>query len=221
MRCRRLLQKGLSLLEILMAMIVITMVMMAVATVYPGGYKLNETNRLTSRATEIARGIVEEINARPIVGAEGVPSGNIDFLSLYSIRSQSQGGPGWTPSVSQTYMWPYHYYMTVNEWQENCPVYCWGAGDITEPNKNDALNVRKFFYLPCNDPKAPDGIIIEGITPAPDPWAVPLPAINLTDSRLVRIQVTVAWQEYRGTNPTPITKFVSLISWRTDNKIDY
>jgi prepilin-type N-terminal cleavage/methylation domain-containing protein len=185
-------QKGLSLLEILMAVILLAMCIMATATVFPGGYKLNMSNRYANQATEYARGIMEEINARPFVSL-GVPG--IDNLSLQSLA-------GWNYALSETNMWPFHFYTSVNDWKTNCPVRCWATGG------------DKFFFLPeqaSSNPPYPKGI---EIVPYPG-WGEP----PQTQARMAKIQVTVAWKEFRGS--LEVTKFVSIVSWRTDNKLDF
>jgi len=76
---------GFSLLEIIVTIILLTIVLMAMATVFPSGYRLNQKNRNTTRAAEIANGIMEEINNLPFYGA-----GN----TLQTLTS-------WTPRVWQ------------------------------------------------------------------------------------------------------------------------
>jgi len=186
-------QKGLSLLEILMAVILLAMVIMATATVFPGGYKLNISNRYSNQATEYARGIMEEINARPFTSL-GVPG--IDNLSLQNLSA-------WNYALSETNLWPFHFYANATDWKANCPVRCWSAG------------ADKFFFLPelaTSAPPAPRGIDIV----AYPGWGSIVPQ---TQARMAKIQVTVAWKEYRG--KLEVTKFVSIVSWRTDNKLDF
>ncbi|MDQ7821893.1 MAG: type II secretion system protein [Candidatus Eremiobacteraeota bacterium] len=222
-------ERGLSILEIIIAVILLAMVIMATACVYPGGYKLNETNKLANQATEIARGIAEEINMRPFYTSN---LSGIDALSIWKLAIKNNTA-GWTPTLSNTYCWPYHFYGDDNTtWQQNCPVYCWGDDDPAnlrsfKTNVLDQQNPPKVFYLPH---------VVSGSTPTAQN---PLPGIHITvfpdfnvstefpdnisgtQSRMAKISVTVAWIEFRGSSGLLVPKSVTVTSWRTDNKMDY
>lgn len=199
-------QKGLTLLEILLAIVLLAMVIMATATVYPGGYKLNATNRYTNQATDYARGIIEEINMRPFSGPTGISPTAIESLSLQTLNN---GGSGWSYGVTESFLWPFHYWPnSATDWQTNCPVGCWTNVNNTNP---DGANY-KFFYLPVGETGVPNGISVQFL-PASSPS-------NPTDTIMAKIEVTVAWHEFRH-DRTPITKYVTLTSWRTNNKNDF
>jgi len=54
-------QKGVSLLELIISIMIFSIALMAFAFVFPSGYRLNMKNRRESRAAEIAEGIFNEI----------------------------------------------------------------------------------------------------------------------------------------------------------------
>lgn len=75
--------RGYSILEILITIVLLTTVILAMATVFPSGYRLNQKNRNFTKAAEAANGIMEEINNLPFSGAG---------VSLQSLTA-------WTPQV--------------------------------------------------------------------------------------------------------------------------
>lgn len=62
-------QKGVSLLEILVSLMLLCSVMMTFAMVFPSGYRLNLKNRMESKASKIANGIANKIQNVDFVGA--------------------------------------------------------------------------------------------------------------------------------------------------------
>lgn len=224
-------ERGLSLIEILMAIMVLTAAIMAVATVYPGGYKLNETNRYANQATEIARGIMEEICALPFITpaeATSNPTGSLGRLSLSGNTAAGIIGlDSWDPTMSNTYNFPYHYYgegtINNNKWKEQCPVLCWDStispssikSSLKSSNKLSSTSREglKFFLPPSGYTTAPKGISINKYPADSTQWFSTLP---LTSSRLAKIEVTVAWVEFR--NDAMIEKYITIDTWRTDNK---
>ncbi|MCE1249081.1 MAG: prepilin-type N-terminal cleavage/methylation domain-containing protein [Firmicutes bacterium] len=61
-------QKGVSLLELLISIMLLTTVMMTFAMVFPGGYRLNLKNRMESKASKIANGILYKMQNMPFLG---------------------------------------------------------------------------------------------------------------------------------------------------------
>ncbi|GEM_PF-1729092 len=217
---------GLTILEILIAIALLMMVIMATAMVYPGGYKLNETNRLANQATEIARGIVEELMMRPFTTPGGATAG-IDSISLQTVSN-------WTPNFYIAYncKWPYYDgSAALVDWQKQSPVVSWwgattaGGTDGMKAYLEDTSHGfgKKVFFLPPNgfEGNVPRGIRIQSY---PADFALPLNEPN-RQGRLVQIEVTVAWIEARmqaqGAASTLITKFITLNAWRTENKFDF
>ncbi|MHC9540379.1 MAG: hypothetical protein AB9903_12750 [Vulcanimicrobiota bacterium] len=213
--CKKL--RGLTILEILIAMALLMMVIMATAMVYPSGYKLNETNRYANQATEIARGIVEELMMRPFTSPGGAATGIIN-ISLVSLTN-------WSPDFSETNCWPYYNGSIGNEWKRQSPVASWFEDTEVQDMKNSleddsSAGGKKFFFLPPQGFKAnaQKGIIIQSY---PD-FSLP---VDIKQGRMVKIEVTVAWIEARiraqGATSTLITKWVTLNAWRTENKFDF
>jgi type II secretory pathway pseudopilin PulG len=61
-------QKGISLLELLISLILFGIVMITFAMVFPGGYRLSLKNRNESKATKIAEGIIYEVQKLNFLG---------------------------------------------------------------------------------------------------------------------------------------------------------
>lgn len=54
-------QKGVSLIELMVSIMIFTTALMAFAMVFPSGYRLNYKTRMESRAAKIAEGLVQKI----------------------------------------------------------------------------------------------------------------------------------------------------------------
>ncbi|MGV8123446.1 MAG: hypothetical protein AB2L14_27145 [Candidatus Xenobiia bacterium LiM19] len=217
--------RGMTILEILIAMALLMMVIMATAMVYPSGYKLNETNRYANQATEIARGIVEELMMRPFTTPGGASTG-INAISLQTLTN-------WTPDFwnDNNVHWPYYDGGTNdNEWKKQSPVASWfnitdvqDMKDALENKNNDHVYGKKFFFLPPQgfEANAQKGIVIQSY---PTNFALPLSDSD-KQGRMAKIEVTVAWIEARmraqGAASTLIAKWVTLNAWRTENKFDF
>lgn len=213
--------RGMTILEILIAMALLMMVIMATAMVYPSGYKLNETNRYANQATEIARGIVEELMMRPFSTPGGATG--INAISLRTLTN-------WSPTFcdDNNVHWPYYDGgNNDNEWKKQSPVASWlnitevqDMKDALENKNNNPPIGRKFFFLPPQgfEANAQKGIIIQSY---PD-FSL---SVDIKQGRMVKIEVTVAWIEARmkaqGAASTLITKWVTLNAWRTENKFDF
>lgn len=65
---RRISEKGLSLLEILLSVMLLTVVMMSFAMVFPSGYRLTTKNRLEGRAHRYADGLIAKLQTIPFHG---------------------------------------------------------------------------------------------------------------------------------------------------------
>ncbi len=61
-------QKGVSLLELLISIMLFSLVMMTFAMVFPGGYRLNQKNRNEIQGVKIANGIIYRIQRLNFLG---------------------------------------------------------------------------------------------------------------------------------------------------------
>jgi len=129
-------QLGLSLLEILIAMVLLSTVMMAFAMVFPSGYRLTLRNDNEAKAVKLAQAIIGEISNLPmkLPGDENGAASTI--RSLYDLDSY------WTFSTPR-----------------NFPV-------ITNTDGSSLLDPNSFFRLNngtqtgFNDPD-PKGILVK------------------------------------------------------------
>lgn len=213
-------QRGLSLLEILLAIVLLAMVIMATATVYPGGFKLNATNKYASQATALAQAIVEEIKLRPF---KEVEVGTPDTFEYFSIEELAQNyHNGTIINMCAHYRWPFHNESFADDatWHNNCPVICWE----TRTSLDDMYRLLKagpqdFFLAEKNNTLGvPAGIAVIGygngdLLYDPGEWT-PDPVSH--EPHIAKVQVTVSWVEMR--NKLAVPKSVTISTWVTENK---
>ena len=223
--------RGVSIIEIVVSMLLLMTVMMSLAFVYPNGKKLTEATDKKTKATEIAKSIMEEIQAIPLFPSGNVAAGNI---ASYSLVYSNGSVP--TPVLNdlnthrmRNLEWPYH--QLAGNWDAT------NTNNITNPVcpfficDNDALvasvranyNVRPFFIL------ANDGVDVgnihlpRGIDVSPHE-----PVYNSNRERtgngnkipiVARIVVSVCWA-----NRSPLGhredfnySFIQLVNTRTEN----
>lgn len=78
---------GLSLIEILISIVMIMLIIMAFAMVFPSGMRLNATNLRANKATEIANGVIEEIKNMPLCHPNSLTPCPEDFNSSGAVKS--------------------------------------------------------------------------------------------------------------------------------------
>lgn len=227
---------GFNIVEIVVAMALLMVAMMALAFVYPSARRMTDSSKLSTQATEIARSIMEEIKARPIYSTSN-PNGLADIGILSNSFDNPSGAAtnnldtDTNPNHSIRYFnhesmknfhWPYHHLATIGDikedptWEANCPVYCWGETNITGDSatwvtfKSNTLDpVGKIFFLPTAQ------IPYRGIT-IPRGIVIQTPTAD-RNPRLISVSVTVCWiEEIAGAHLT--LQHVTLTSLITDNK---
>ena len=138
-------ERGLSIIEIVVAMVLLMVAMMSLAFVYPKGRTLTDSSRLSMQATEIARSIMEEIKIRPIESRLQFGAADVSQLGLISSNTSimSLQNPSFNYAQMSNYMWPFHHFASnLQQWQSRTPVYCWEEtpNDLTS---NAALSAFK------------------------------------------------------------------------------
>ena len=232
-------RRGFSIVEVVVSMALLMAALMTLAFVYPRGKTMTDSNKLSMQATEIARSIIEEIRMRP-VNSKLVQTD----ISTYGLLNNNGdiGSPGDDTAIANlssnkmgSLQWPFHHFAdssNVDKWKQNCPVYCWGATDISgsiasidEFRKTNlsVLDNTKTFFLPSTDLGLGKygGIIPKGIIVSSVP-ANPAPAANIAPA-LIGIAVTVAWIESKGVGQDSIlyVNHVTLNSYITENRYAY
>lgn len=190
-------QKGLSILEIIIAGLILTTAFMTLAFVYPSGFKLTESNKKTSEATEIARSIMEEIKLLPFQSYRGGVTKDIQTWELASFQDTK---PFWPQSN-----WPFNHYKDAgNGWAERTPVHLVAGGVLNVPQvmtDMEAQNKRYFIM---------DATVNVIIAPAN------ATELNQYNARTAEITVPVYWLETRPDRQ--IVKSVTLTDIVTENK---
>lgn len=207
-------QRGVSIIEIVVSMVILFLVMMALAFVYPQGRKLTDTSDNRTKATEIARTILEEIQLIPFDNAAAAGDNvTLQTVSLTGItnnainNNQTLANMASNAQTLINLQWPYHHYAGA-DWQNRIPILITAqVDDLINNNPNG----QAFCLLTARDQNRniPQGI------------QVMLPnAPNLQNSReqiLAVVTVTIAWTTFsREQREYP---FVSLSSAFAGNKI--
>lgn len=219
-------QRGVSIIEIVVSMVILFLVMMALAFVYPQGRKLTDTSDNRTKATEIARTILEEIQLIPFVNYS-VADINNDPLQAVSLSGIGNGQSleQLVNRMGDDIDWPYHHYAGDN-WADNIPFFI--ADNVSQFDNNEVNHAHKTFCLSRNAFITDQGITIPrgiDVTILERDEAENLERIREpNDERdrpreqsFVIVTVTISWPEYRN-DANPVFNFVSLNSAFTGNK---
>lgn len=87
---RRATKSGLSLLEILIAMVLLTVVITTFAAIYPLGFQLHRKSAQATRAAQLATAIIEEVQSLPLTNEGGGLS-----LAFMAENPWTAGGSGY------------------------------------------------------------------------------------------------------------------------------
>lgn len=64
-------QRGLTLLEIMVTMVLLVLVVTSFAVVYPSGFRLHRKSRLSTTAAQTARSVLNELKSLPLTQEDG------------------------------------------------------------------------------------------------------------------------------------------------------
>jgi type II secretory pathway pseudopilin PulG len=78
--------RGISILEIMMAMSLMTVVIVAFATVFPSGYRLNFSNLNQNKAAGLANSVVEELRGLDMATLEAIASGSMKPAAMKAAK---------------------------------------------------------------------------------------------------------------------------------------
>lgn len=98
--------KGLSLIEILISIVMIMLIIMTFAMVFPSGMRLNATNLRANRATEIANGVIEEIKNMPLCNQNLLTPCPADFNGSGVVKSLECLNTNWIRGGGLAYWRP-------------------------------------------------------------------------------------------------------------------
>lgn len=65
------LQRGLSLLEVMITMVLLMLVITTFATIYPSGFRLHQKSRMSTKAAQAARALINELKSLPLTREDG------------------------------------------------------------------------------------------------------------------------------------------------------
>lgn len=206
-------QRGVSIIEIVVSMVILFLVMMALAFVYPQGRKLTDTSDNRTKATEIARTILEEIQLIPFDNAAAAGNNvTLQTVSLTGItnnainNNQTLANMASNAQTLEILQWPYHHYAGA-DWQNRIPILITAqVDDLINNNPNG----KAFCLLTARDqnrniPQGIQVILPEGI------------AANNREQILAVVTVTIAWTTLSRDERQ--YSFVSLSSAFAGNKI--
>ncbi len=213
--------RGVSIIEIVVSMVLIMLVMLVLAFVYPNGRKVTESTDKRTKATEIAKSIMEEIQLIPLlpkaVGAETAG----DELFHYSLVNVN-GDKTLNDLISNSDLmkrlkWPYHQ-LSSNGWDAIydgaaptspvCPFF------ITNNNNAQAgciANPSRPFFICTDNGTVPIGI---DVSPSSD-TKLDVTRINQINPIIATVTVNVAWGN--NVNGRWHFSYISLVNTRTEN----
>lgn len=227
--------RGVSIIEIVVSMVLLMLVLLALAFVYPNGRKVTQSSDNRTKATQIAKSILEEIELIPLKN-EGKVDNTVSLQNLYVLGIPSNEFTLGELSGSKTDMskdnirWPFHH-LALSGWDAGanetadappvCPFFITDASDVNGLKTAFLGNLNRPYCLATR--KVGDttvGIIPKGIvvTP-PDPGESGDIDINTfgTNNRplLATITVSIGWGAKRAGSWH--FSSVSLMNTRTEN----
>lgn len=129
-------QRGVSILEIVVSMVILMLALSAMAFVYPQGRKVTDKSDKRTKATEIARSILEETQGlRFEAGSSAAATPDISDVGLVGNGSTALGKiispTGQGLGFCTAKQWPYHHYSStdVNNWALKMPCFISEAQD--------------------------------------------------------------------------------------------
>ena len=210
--------RGVSIIEIVVSMVLIMLVMLVLAFVYPNGRKVTESTDKRTKATEIAKSIMEEIQLIPLfpraVGNKS--NASLSDFSLVNVNGENTlnnliANTTWMKNLK----WPYHQ-LSSNGWDAIyegtaptspvCPFF------ITNNNSAQTgciANPSRPFFI-CTD----NGTVPIGIAVTPN-GNLGTARINQVNPIIATITVNVAWGN--NVNGRWHFSYISLVNTRTEN----
>lgn len=121
-------QRGVSILEIVISMVILMLALSAMAFVYPQGRKVTDKSDKRTKATEIARSILEE--AQGLRFEAGFSAASIPDISEVGLVGNGSTALGKIISTSglgfcTANQWPYHHYSSADmaNWALKMPCF--------------------------------------------------------------------------------------------------
>ena len=221
--------RGVSIIEIVVSMVLLMLVLLALAFVYPNGRKVTQSSDNRTKATQIAKSILEEIDLIPIKN-EGMVTNTVSLQNLYLIGPNNQFtlvNLSESKDNMTALRWPFHHLRGAsgNEWDaganENadappvCPFFITSASSVTDLQTAFMNNLNRPYCLATKQVgSAATGVIPKGIVVTPTS-----PDINQfgTSNRplLATITVSIGWGAKRAGSWH--FSSVSLMNTRTEN----
>lgn len=221
-------QRGISIIEIVVSMIIIMVAMAALAFVYPQGRRVTESSDKRTKATEIAKTILEEVQILKLEPGALTAHNSIQNLSIVGPAAAFTLNTI-TADDMRALQWPYHHYSAgdANSWTNNCPFFVTsqtGNNLITEFKNHRVANPPKHFAL-CTaswnftDPLTRQVTNIPrciSSSPQVDFTSAGVKSAVSTHGYVATVSVSVLWLETRGRHD--IVEFVTLTSAIASNR---
>ena len=221
--------RGVSIIEIVVSMVLIFLVMLVLAFVYPQGRRVTQGSDNRTKATEIAKSIMEEIQLIPLL-PQSWAGNDVNVLKNISlVKTNTQNSVPTLDTFAGNYnamkktCWPYHH--LASSWDADrdvnknaiCPFFIYNGGDLD--SKIFANQCRPFFISTSQlDNQGTTKMTVpKGIVVSPD--STKTPAVNRKTPIIATITVSVAWGETSTRANTKGLKYnyVSIINTRTEN----
>lgn len=225
--------RGMNIVEVMVAMVILMVALMALGFVYPRGRLMTDSSRMSMQATEIARSITEEMKNMPMHSTIMAQNNSLNGLGLLPASGQNSNVcvANFSPANMAAAQWPFHHLSSSDaaNWQAKVPVYCW---DTTGTNLQalkqtlDGLPTPKTFFLPSDRLElGPNhggtiekGILVNSSDGANSRLNNVVPSGN--NPELTSLSVTIAWIENRGSTGL-FANHITLTSMITENIYKY
>ncbi|HEY4000306.1 MAG TPA: hypothetical protein VGO93_15635 [Candidatus Xenobia bacterium] len=212
---------GVTILELMVCMVILTGVIIVFATVFPSGYRLGLANLNEHKAASLASSILEEVKGRPFSDANfeaGYAATNFVIETFVANTNQS-GWPGVTvvntnpPADTQPIVTKFPTNPMVAP--QNFPRTVVTVG-VPQPQWPGDQGVFTLPIKPTDTPAGVTGIDVRlaGVDLRNGNWAQ-LPNANTIITTTIR--VTIAWTETRQTGRASINKSVTMTGYVSKN----
>lgn len=182
--------RGLTLLEILFAMVLFVVVIASFAMVYPSGYHLNLRGYRENQSVELANAILQEVANKPFYSPPGTVSMGGSLFDLSSNLSLLNPGTprGWAGECPRSGGLPVCGCSSTRAWtpQALCDFYA----------RNPVLAKEYNYALPAPGGQG-QGVQVTFLSDGD--------LSRLDDNPLVQVTVHLSWQEPSNTGPIPRT----------------
>ncbi len=223
--------RGVSIIEIVVSMILLFVVMLVLAFVYPNGRRLTESTDKRTKATEIAKAIMEEIQLVPLYPQKALNANSFTNVSLVKTSQDNNTKllGNLTLADMTSFKWPYHQLISsvdaggAETWDANvdkltnakCPFFIFSGNSVSALKTKIIANQVRPFFLNLNDVQVDATLTLpKGIQVYPNGNNVYQP--NERIPVIATILVSIGWGNSTSDGHWSYN-YIQLVNTRTEN----